>query len=122
MLLDRAWRVKICDFGLSVSSKPGAGTPNYMAPELLQGGAYTDKVDVYAFGILLNEMLSRKPPFTCSDPGRITELVLSGQRPDVPAMLPELVVKVMTSCWHAEPQKRPSFEEVLELLSKVELA
>jgi serine/threonine protein kinase len=34
-----------------------------MAPELLSGGSYGPKVDVYAFGVLLNEMLTRQQPW-----------------------------------------------------------
>lgn len=41
-----------------------AGTPAYMAPELLAPGKpYSSKVDVYAFGVMLNEMLCRSPPW-----------------------------------------------------------
>jgi serine/threonine protein kinase len=42
-----------------------AGTPGYMAPELLQAGKpYSAKVDVYAFSVMLNEMLARSPPWS----------------------------------------------------------
>jgi serine/threonine protein kinase len=34
-----------------------------MAPELFQGSSYNSKVDVYAFGVMLNEMLGRRVPF-----------------------------------------------------------
>lgn len=41
-----------------------AGTPAYMAPELWEPGRpFSSKVDVYAFGVMLNEMLSRSPPW-----------------------------------------------------------
>ena len=46
-LLDRAWKVKVCDFGLASCPKPEAGTPQYMAPELFdRSRPYTEKVDV----------------------------------------------------------------------------
>ncbi len=41
-------------------AQAGAGTPAYMAPELLDGRSYNEKVDVYAFGVLLNELLTRE--------------------------------------------------------------
>jgi len=45
-LVDRAWRVKICDFGLASNnrSQSGAGTPAYMAPELFESKPYNEKV------------------------------------------------------------------------------
>ncbi|CAM9271886.1 unnamed protein product, partial [Sphacelaria rigidula] len=48
--------VKLCDFGLVRTTVTAAGTPAYMAPELLQGRPFNKTVDVYAFGILLWEV------------------------------------------------------------------
>jgi serine/threonine protein kinase len=58
LLLAGDGSLKLCDFGLVHHPDTGAGTPQYMAPELLAGGkhGYTDKVDVYAFGIMLWEV------------------------------------------------------------------
>lgn len=39
------------------------GTSSYMSPEMIQGSRYSEKVDVYSFGILLWEMYTRKVPF-----------------------------------------------------------
>lgn len=65
LLIDRAWKVKLADFGLAFSerAKQGAGTPQYMAPELLNGDEFGHKVDVYALGMVLYEMLTRAVPF-----------------------------------------------------------
>lgn len=60
LLLDKEGHLKLCDFGLVSNRDPTAGTPQYMAPELLRGAAYSYKVDAYAFGILLWEV--RYPP------------------------------------------------------------
>jgi serine/threonine-protein kinase CTR1 len=58
MLLASDGSMKLCDFGLVAHPDAGAGTPQYMAPELLKGGSvtFTDKVDVYAFGIVIWEV------------------------------------------------------------------
>jgi serine/threonine protein kinase len=55
-LLNRAWTVKVCDFGHSILSRPQRWDSNYMAPELLDGSNLTLKVDVYAFGILRQDV------------------------------------------------------------------
>ena len=56
-------QVKLCDFGLVTTRATTAGTPNYMAPELLEDLPFSKAVDVYAFGIVLWEMFARKVPF-----------------------------------------------------------
>jgi len=39
------------------------GTPEWMAPEVMEGQSYTEKIDVYSFGILLTELVTRQMPF-----------------------------------------------------------
>lgn len=64
--------VKLIDFGLSRSKASGlrlakievAGTPEYMAPELIQGHAPQPSMDIYSLGILFYEMLTGRLPFT----------------------------------------------------------
>ena len=59
--------VCIGDFGLSALLTSGAkstvGTPNYMAPEMWGDGPYDEKVDIYAFGLSVLEMITRTPPY-----------------------------------------------------------
>lgn len=59
--------VKISDFGLSKmiadSMKTVCGTQLYVAPEVLMGGVYTNKVDIWSMGCLLFAMLSGSVPF-----------------------------------------------------------
>ncbi len=40
-----------------------AGTPQWMAPEVMEGQRYNGKVDVYSYGIMLTEIFTRKMPF-----------------------------------------------------------
>ena len=58
---------KLCDFGDCRESSnlmtPNVGTIAYMAPEAFSCGSYTNKIDVYSYGILLWEMITRQEPF-----------------------------------------------------------
>lgn len=77
ILLDCAFRAKISDFGLSklvgktndgeASATTVVGTFGYLAPEYLRDGMATNKSDVYAFGVVLFEMISGKEAITRAD-------------------------------------------------------
>lgn len=122
-LVDRAWRVKVCDFGLAANTKAQAqaGTPSYMAPELLQGKSYNEKVDVYAFGVMLNEMLARRIPYDGLTVVDIREKVLSGGRPDVSLSCPRPLADIIKACWDQDPKKRPSFQKLIDQLNNAKI-
>jgi serine/threonine protein kinase len=89
-----------------------------MAPELLDGSvSYTEKVDVYAFGILLNEMYERRQPFAGKDMDEIKSAVLQGQRPSISPTTPKGLKALIEQCWHQEAQKRPAFDAVSQMLT-----
>lgn len=65
VLLDKAGNARVSDFGLSVFASPGAAAPRsngYRAPETTDGRKFSQKADVYAFGVLLLELLTGKCP------------------------------------------------------------
>ena len=63
VLLGYDGALKLCDFGLVHVRNTQAGTPAYMAPELLENKSFNKSVDVYAFGVLLCEMFTQEVPF-----------------------------------------------------------
>ncbi|KAG7464654.1 hypothetical protein MATL_G00167850 [Megalops atlanticus] len=70
VLLDDAGHVRLSDLGLAVELPPGkdktkgyAGTPGFMAPELLQSKEYDYTVDYFTLGVTLYEMIAAKGPF-----------------------------------------------------------
>lgn len=112
---------KICDFGLVCNKNVTAGTPAYMAPELLDNRSYTKSVDVYAFGILLWEIFAEEIPFNRCDVPEIRNRVLAGKRPAIPSYgFPNRVAALITRCWDQDSLERPNFTEVVDELFELE--
>ena len=112
---------KICDFGLVRCSNIGAGTPSYMAPELLLGQAFNRKVDVYAFGVLLGEVMTGEVPFLGYDYADLKRKVPRGERPSLPRYdCPESIKRLVEDCWHTSDKNRPDFDDVVYDLDRVE--
>lgn len=74
------------------------------------------QVDVYAFGVMLNEMLARQPPFAGMGVGEIRSTVLSGGRPETALSAPRVLQDIVTKCWDKDSAARPSFERILDML------
>ncbi|XP_062861608.1 cAMP-dependent protein kinase catalytic subunit PRKX-like [Trichomycterus rosablanca] len=83
ILLDRHGHVKLTDFGFSKKLVDRTctlcGTPEYLAPEIIQGKGHGLAVDWWALGVLIFEMLSGYPPFFDDNPFGIYQKVLSAK-------------------------------------------
>jgi len=117
VLVDARFRAKISDFGLSAKKYTGAaGTPFWMAPELLRGqSTNTAESDVFSFGILLYELYSRKHPYEGEDPTTVLKGIVDehvNKRPPVPVGCPPKIAEIMEECLQSNPEKRPTFEEI----------
>jgi len=83
LLVDENFTVKICDFGLArikentfVQTINGcAGTPNWMAPEVLRNEKFTEKADVFSMGVILWEV-----SHTCSPQSSVSVRLTRGAR------------------------------------------
>eukprot|EP01090_Pellita_catalonica_P005757 TRINITY_DN1598_c0_g2_i1.p1 TRINITY_DN1598_c0_g2~~TRINITY_DN1598_c0_g2_i1.p1 ORF type:complete len:524 (-),score=116.01 TRINITY_DN1598_c0_g2_i1:102-1673(-) len=129
LLVDRHGTVKLADFGLSVMRKRAAegeekqkstgavGSPLYMAPEMLCQKDFDEKVDVYAFAIMLWEFVTAKEPYEGRF-GTLKELaqgvVLKKIRPVIPPnVFPPGLEEMVGKCWHTYARHRLSFGEIL---------
>mmetsp|Transcript_1668 Transcript_1668/g.4079 ORF Transcript_1668/g.4079 Transcript_1668/m.4079 type:complete len:96 (+) Transcript_1668:42-329(+) len=90
------------------------------APELLAGTGFNEKVDVYAFGICLWEMVSRLIPFDGTPPGQLKEHIIGGGRPEVPLSCPKSMANLIKDCWQQEATARPSFTKIHDILSDMQ--
>jgi serine/threonine protein kinase/Tol biopolymer transport system component len=68
------------------------GTPNYMAPEQLEGREIDQRADLFAFGALLHEMLTGRKAFAGSNPASITSAVLTADPPKLSSVLPDAAI------------------------------
>ncbi|XP_023928314.1 serine/threonine-protein kinase CTR1 isoform X1 [Quercus suber] len=124
LLVDKKYTVKVCDFGLSrlkastfLSSKSAAGTPEWMAPEVLRDEPSNEKSDVYSFGVILWELATLQQPWSNLNPAQVVAAVgFKGKRLEIPRDLNPQIASMIESCWANEPWKRPSFASIMESL------
>jgi len=107
--------IKIADFGLAYGAEfprvtdPGmyVGTPEYIAPEILMGKAYSEKSDIYAIGVILYEMIKGENPFRGKTPYESINKTLYRKKinisfGDLPAFLEPIINKMIA----LEPKAR----------------
>ncbi|KAL4424227.1 hypothetical protein ABPG75_001528 [Micractinium tetrahymenae] len=122
----RGWQAKIADLGLSRLLPPNAssmaalqqtGTAAYMAPEVISCGRITRAADVYAFGVLMYEVWTRRRAWAGLSVAQMGFEVVSRQRrPPVPPDCPPGFAALMARCWSQVPEDRPTFQAVLQSL------
>lgn len=90
------------------------GTPHWMAPETLRGERHTCKSDVYAFGLVLWEMMTNQIPFADLTSKTITAAVgygnLKVRLPRSNDKIQEAMCEMIAQCVHRDPVKRPTFD------------
>ncbi|XP_043724530.1 serine/threonine-protein kinase CTR1-like [Telopea speciosissima] len=124
LLVDRKYTVKVCDFGLSrlkantfLSSKSAAGTPEWMAPEVLRDEPSNEKSDVYSFGVILWELVTLQQPWGNLNPAQVVAAVgFKRKRLEIPSNVNHQVATLIEACWANEPWKRPPFSSIMESL------
>jgi serine/threonine protein kinase len=90
-----------------------------MAPELLTVGGYTEKIDVWAYGIILYEMVTGIAPFlNLNYAGLYRELIEKRELPSIPSTCPRVLREIIRKCWSFDPVRRPSFAEIYQTLQR----
>ncbi|PWA97146.1 protein kinase superfamily protein [Artemisia annua] len=122
--------VKLADFGLAREESltemmtAETGTYRWMAPELystvtLRHGEkkhYNHKVDAYSYSIVLWELIQNKLPFEgMSNLQAAYAAAFKNLRPSADD-LPEDLALIVTSCWNEDPNARPNFTQIIQML------
>lgn len=124
LLVDKTWTVKVCDFGLSrlkantfISSKSAAGTPEWMAPEVLRDEPSNEKSDVYSFGVILWELVTLQQPWSGLSPAQVVGAVgFQNRRLPIPEDMNPAIASIIESCWANDPRQRLSFSCIMDSL------
>ncbi|XP_010551893.1 PREDICTED: serine/threonine-protein kinase CDL1-like isoform X2 [Tarenaya hassleriana] len=144
ILLSSKKKPKLCDFGLATWTagasvpflcKTVKGTFGYLAPEYFQHGKISDKTDVYAFGVVLLELLTGRKPIEAKRPPGEENLVAWAKpllhrgmeateelldplvkRTRKSSVLINRMIRAAASCVIKEESRRPGMEEIVSIL------
>ncbi|WP_018936481.1 serine/threonine-protein kinase [Thioalkalivibrio sp. ALJ24] len=119
--------IKVMDFGIAETlfdpewhasdHFASAGTPHYMAPELVSGGGADNRSDLWSMGVVLYELLTGHRPFLDGETGRVLQRVLGEPVPEPRPIVPDCpadLVAVVRRLLERDPAKR--YQSAAELL------
>eukprot|EP00808_Paulinella_micropora_P019064 g795.t1 len=120
LLIDKNLNIKVGDFGLATKlSHPGerkrtiCGTPNYIAPEILQKEGHSFEVDVWSMGVIMYTLLIGKPPFETASVKSTYKRIQSNSYNFPPGVrLSRAARHLITRILSPVPEQRPSLAEI----------
>jgi serine/threonine protein kinase len=96
------------------------GVLPYMAPEFLCEQQYTKASDIYSFGIIMSEYISEEAPFNnIPHDHELAIKICKGLRPNIFEYTPKPLVDLITKCWDAKVENRPTAKELNKELNKL---
>lgn len=131
VLLTDEFEAKLIDFGVSRNYREycmtvGVGTPYWAAPEVLEGTKYSERSDIYSFGVVLSEIDTCQAPYcdvktsergTKMQPFLILTQIMAGElQPTFTDDCPAFIRQLGDRCLDHDPSVRPSAEEIVGLL------
>ncbi|KAG7382242.1 hypothetical protein PHYPSEUDO_005084 [Phytophthora pseudosyringae] len=131
ILLTSKLEPKLIDFGVSrgktdLTMTGGIGTPYWTAPEVLEGKRYTERADIYSFGVVLSELDTGKAPYAdvvtehggMPKPIYVLQHVMAGHlRPSFSPECPLRIKRIGLACLALDPTRRPTARELVQELA-----
>eukprot|EP00002_Diphylleia_rotans_P010349 TRINITY_DN207_c1_g2_i1.p1 TRINITY_DN207_c1_g2~~TRINITY_DN207_c1_g2_i1.p1 ORF type:complete len:2529 (-),score=565.37 TRINITY_DN207_c1_g2_i1:198-7784(-) len=125
VLVDDRFHLKVSDFGMTAlkgsieAQNRNVGTLLWLAPEVFWGKTFEPCADVYSFGIVMWEILTRKDPYDdVQELANIHFLIFNQhRRPTLPPDLPDELEQIIKEAWNTNPEKRPTFKQITTRLS-----
>jgi len=123
ILLTMDGGIKLADFGYAaqmtkskVNRTTIVGTPYWMAPELIRGQEYNNKVDIWSLGIMIVEMAEGEPPYMDFPPLRALFLITTKGIPDLknPDLWSNEFVEFSRQCVELDIEQRPTSHQMLQ--------
>jgi len=123
LLVGDNWKIKVCDFGFSRRVNKGeqmtlCGTDEWMAPEVMCGDKYDEKADVFSYGMVLTELVTRKKP-PLRKPAKSFRFEVDIFRQSAPPDTPPLFIELAIKCAEQNPEMRPPFRDILTVCKKL---
>ena len=125
VLMDEHFNCKVADYGLPdlFDSPLETSLVKWTAPEVLLGSPHTIKSDIWAFGIVLYEVVTHgRFPYPGMTNAQVMEKIVSGYRIPRPLNCPDILHNLMQYCWKAEPMERYTFDFMSSELCCVDYA
>lgn len=90
-----------------------------MAPETLNGVLSTSKVDMWALGVILYQLITNKLPFESSDYDETLRLIRESEPPSLPSETSPILQKLIVRLLDKDPLNRPDAQELLEKTAEI---
>lgn len=125
ILITKTGGLKLTDFGVSLSLKmkddentgEPAGTPNWMAPEVIKFAGASAKSDIWSLGCTIVEMLTGKPPYAGIPSFAALYRIVEDDEPPIPKniALSDEAREFLLACFKKNPEDRPSAYDLMKM-------
>lgn len=117
-------KLKIRDFGMAkdfsgTTKTNWKGSTRWLAPEVIKDQELSPKAEIFAFAIIVWEMLTCEAPYSDKTEETVMhEVCYKDLRPAIPTECPTFLKDLMERCWHEDRQMRPASSDIVKMLQQ----